>query len=472
MRIVVDEYLPPEISHCWREDWLSRFESAYGLFSKLAILNAFHARDIAQRTAAYGTGKRTKIIAQPNVDLLDSRYFDIRSMARIFRCAESEIARSFVYPQFDPREFIAGKSLRLCPVCAQHGYHAAIFQLDLVARCPIHGKPIVDQCPNCKRPIPYRLSQRVFAAPFTCPKCHHDLAPDLRALDTKSVAISEQDAARIEDVIVLAALKQKLFSVDIDLKRHFAFHNCGDVLISRPALQRIKADYFNFIEAIVLQFKTAPSEAVHATGAIPTVIIHTGFIPESRRGGRRSSATGVLPRRTRPWLFWDDKYWAMRPIYASVRRHLWRHIIHRHRRCVVKAARHLWWNVVEDKTVEICPVAYAFLQWRMFWEGFGTPRHVFERPHLPPSRVLAWLSDNAPYCPREWPINVQEWVVHRVFAMDCFNSFKEWSDIAQHQHQKNGAQFEWSHRLCVGHALTYWAISGKARKGDPLILLC
>jgi hypothetical protein len=42
--------------------------------------------------------------------------------------------------------------LRVCPRCAEHGYHTMLFQLPSIECCPWHGRPLSDRCPQCLAP--------------------------------------------------------------------------------------------------------------------------------------------------------------------------------------------------------------------------------------------------------------------------------------------------------------------------------
>lgn len=43
------------------------------------------------------------------------------------------------------------RPVRHCLECAAHGYHATLFQLPSVYRCPWHQAPLMDHCPSCRR---------------------------------------------------------------------------------------------------------------------------------------------------------------------------------------------------------------------------------------------------------------------------------------------------------------------------------
>jgi hypothetical protein len=62
--------------------------------------------------------------------------------------------------------------LRLCRSCADVGYQSALFQIDALSACPIHGEPLLEVCSHCNAPTPrYALSQEAFLSPMQCTEC-------------------------------------------------------------------------------------------------------------------------------------------------------------------------------------------------------------------------------------------------------------------------------------------------------------
>jgi predicted RNA-binding Zn-ribbon protein involved in translation (DUF1610 family) len=83
----------------------------------------------------------------------------------------------------DPRH------LRFCPSCARRGFHTALYDLLLVARCPIHGERLVDACPLCGETILTETTRGANSDPYAC-RCGHVLWPSIRspAFSTSQIA--------------------------------------------------------------------------------------------------------------------------------------------------------------------------------------------------------------------------------------------------------------------------------------------
>lgn len=76
-QIILDTYMPQPQQWCWRRDWHVKWESAWTLFWKFAYLNQMATSDLARLVISRQCGKRSAILAKPQVDLRDGAVFDI-----------------------------------------------------------------------------------------------------------------------------------------------------------------------------------------------------------------------------------------------------------------------------------------------------------------------------------------------------------------------------------------------------------
>lgn len=71
----------------------------------------------------------------------------------------------------------ADQVLRYCPDCLRSGYQSALFQIDGMRECPIHGEPLQSVCMQCGTKTPrYALTEAGFSTPFFCETCSSPLA--------------------------------------------------------------------------------------------------------------------------------------------------------------------------------------------------------------------------------------------------------------------------------------------------------
>ena len=95
-RIILDQVRPLTPEWCWRDDWYTGLDSAYGLLMKFATLNSLTAREIAHIVISKSCGKRNTICKCPNVDLRNSSVFDLDAMAHIFRINVAQVRSAFL----------------------------------------------------------------------------------------------------------------------------------------------------------------------------------------------------------------------------------------------------------------------------------------------------------------------------------------------------------------------------------------
>lgn len=186
-RIVLDVPFQTEVAWCWRDDWATGFDSAYGLLSKFAKLNALGARELASLFIDRNCGQVTSILRAPKVDLRSGQVFNLLEIAHKLRLPPEQVHNAFILERITNGRRKSSDVLRWCPRCAHSGFHSPLFQMELLATCPAHGQALRAKCPACRRQIPYKLQADVFAAPFCCPYCSTDLAPALRDPKTKSL---------------------------------------------------------------------------------------------------------------------------------------------------------------------------------------------------------------------------------------------------------------------------------------------
>ena len=95
-RIILDPGNSIEMEWCWRDDWVTGFDSAYGLLSKFAKLNAMGARELAHLFIHRGCGQRTAIVRAPKVDLRSGSFFDLTELARVLRLGPEHLRHAFL----------------------------------------------------------------------------------------------------------------------------------------------------------------------------------------------------------------------------------------------------------------------------------------------------------------------------------------------------------------------------------------
>lgn len=510
--------------YSWYTSWTTGCESIYALLSKFALLNCLPAREIASLFISRRCGRKTVLVERLDLDLREPELFDLPIIAKLCCTTEPAVTAGFVRPKYAHSLRETCPELRYCPQCLECGFHSALFQLTFIARCPIHHVALKQRCERCAGMIPYRLLPSVVQKPFLCPHCEACFAPALRAGPRQALRLSAETRSVLEHASEVACAKSQLLGGAQPLEKHFAFFGRGRLVLSARSIQRSQAEYEEFIDALLLHASGGLQESrLRAStkgdvepGASVIQIVRGHDLPRPRiqqwrfarvagrvrsdKGARRVPIGRKNPRKSRPLSLgsmpltarnagaecptmdkvsgalrecgWDGKYAedgkleAIYPVYQGIRRHLFRHPLSAHQDCIRSAAMRMGRDVEGELIARFCPVAEAFLRWRMFWEGFGVPADLYRRPRHPAYGVLAWLCDGAPIGAQGWTTQGEQWLTHRVFAMQCLRNFYQW--LSHCESAEDDRPQRWRRADVIGSCLTYWAAAGNDTPLHPL----
>lgn len=472
-RIILNKPIQVEQGWCWRDDWATGYDSAFGLLSKFARLNAMGARELADVFIHSDCGRRTAILRSPNVDLRSGEFFDKEAMSHHMRLSAEAISQAFLLEKLGNSRRHSSDVLRWCPKCAHSGFHSALFQLSVISVCPAHGQALRNSCPKCRHEVPYKLEPKLFDTPFCCPYCGAEFAPLLREGNLRSLRMRAQELGWIDNVSQLVLFEDGMIPVKLELNRRRRAIGLGDVAMSGADWRRAQADYTGFVSQVIseLQAETRPSQPCLRYVPIDLVTRRTLRINIHRSVSKaRRVKPPVMPidqRCSRDIkTSWDEQIASSYLVYSSIRRYLWRHILFKHQRCIASAGDRLWWHMEGEKTCAFCPVALAFLRWRMYWEGCGVPRYLLAPMRKDPYGLITWYATHAPVCPPGWSPQAEHWVANHVLGRSCFGSFREYLEIAM-KDAKRGT-VEWHSKGLTGTFESYWAVSGRDSPAHPV----
>lgn len=472
-RIILETPFRIETAWCWRDDWITGYDSAYGLFSKFARLNSMGARELADLFIDRECGQRSAILRAPKVDLRSSGLFDLAAFSKHLRLDREAIGHAFVVERLVNRWRRSSDVLRWCQGCAKHGFHSAAFQLDLISACPFHGQMLRSRCPRCRKEIPYRLAPEVFSEPFCCPSCSFDLAPSLREVRPRALKLRSKDATWIDNLVSLFVFEDEMVPVRLELNRKRKHLGIGEFAIAHADWRRLESEYTGFVRQVigVLQSELPGVQHVLPFGTLGVCTKSCAKktrLPLSKARRRHRTPDVPIDEKTSAQVkrAWDDKMLASYHVYSGVRRYLWRHVVHTHRACIASAAAHLWWRMDGESTAAFCPVAEAFIRWRMHWESCGTPRYLFSPMRKDPMGLGAWLASEAPVCPNGWSEEAEQWVSDHVLGTHCMGSFWEFLEKAFANSKRN--KIVWDKHSHTGRYTSYWAVAGRDTVQCPI----
>ncbi|MDB5916790.1 MAG: hypothetical protein JWR40_1024 [Massilia sp.] len=467
-RIILDPGERIELQWCWRDDWSSGFDSSFSLLMKFALLNQVPAKEIAKIFVSYDCGKRSVICGRPNVDLRDSSVFDRGVLASTLRISSDQMRAAFLLDLLPTSSLHSSEYLRWCPQCLLQGFHLSLFQIAATAYCPIHQSPLIANCHKCRAQIPYRLTSATFARPFCCPTCKADMAPSIRAKRTAAFIPRLSEKKFIEQLANYFQREEAALPRRTSLKLQRQIGR-GDLIFSKPDEQGYLSRYVGFMTQVMAMQghprpqRQAPLTIERIERTVHGTSRHVLSADDEEEYGMSLSwpcDPGPLPA---PRVPADLR--SITQIYRSIRRHLWRRELRRHRSCIVAACRHLWWNVAGEVTPSFCPVADAFIRWRMMWEGCGTPRYLFGKKEGELHGIVGWISARPSPCPVYWSEDTRLWVLAHIFAATCIESFRE-KLVDGQRHQASGKQ-HWARHAPVVRYDTYWAVAGADTLNHP-----
>ncbi|WP_143811143.1 hypothetical protein [Paraburkholderia piptadeniae] len=115
---------------------------------------------------------------------------ELTRLCRILRLPEDVLRVSLLDAAF-PGRFHA--AFRYCRLCAAHGYHSVLFQLEDEERCPAHHQSLDTRCLHCGDETPFIVSASVIEAPFRCSGCRSHFSYGRLSLRSTIPAMRRQD---------------------------------------------------------------------------------------------------------------------------------------------------------------------------------------------------------------------------------------------------------------------------------------
>ncbi len=442
-------------SYCQRPGWFSQAESAYSLFSKFCYLN--HLRTIELIDIVVSRQSRRRYLQKQNPDgsLADAWLFDISEIARITGLSKEQVRQAFVFHSGEEprRPWETATHLRLCTDCLAAGYHSTVFQINHITHCPIHQKPLIEHCPNCKIQIPYRLSRPLFANPYHCPSCRKPWAHFVWRKNSQPRSLTRSQRDALIELSEATDLYHRIIETSYTVCNHYLINEQGTVCLPEAFQVERKLEYMRFLNFLARRW-----DATEPIAPPPDRLYqhyHCGLQRSVTKHRPPSRFHVNYQYLGRAWDT-DQPYQQILILYRALRRYLWRKVVKFHQPCIHTLSRALWRNSAKLELPLTCPVSYAFIIWRMYWEWRSVPQSLFwSNQKQCYYGLVIWLSEGAPFIPRDWTYPQGLWVTQRVFAEECLSSFYELLQLAQSADEENRA-IRWSKLDFLRRYQPYW----------------
>ncbi len=459
-KIVVDYGGTSEKTWCWRPTWYSGSESVYSLLAKFGALNALSNRELCELFVERNSYEGVKAARGrphfPRVDLRAPHSLRLGRLSNLLKLDAAQLQLAFVNHLFPNAAELSSSFLVWCPLCAQRGYHSPAFQLNFFTTCPLHKIELRRGCSRCGATVPYELHATRSWMLFSFWHCGLDHAKGIRE-PRSTLAIDDRSSDLLQDHIEMVRFTDRLPTL-INACRTLLGRPYLPLVLSKPDVYRRTAAFKQFVSDVLARVTLDRPWGQQELHMLAPVAYFADYLQaqESNAPTKNQKLTQFNDiSLARAWL-----------TYRSIRRFLGRHVITGHRHCVSLAMKALWWDLEGERTSAFCPVALAFVRWRMQWEGCRIPSQLDNHQHQRvPYGLLGWISGEAPVPSSLWTKQYEAWLNGHVLGCACFDSFHGWL-LASIDSEKKG-QLSWRLQQHRQFFCRHWAVSGRGTQDEP-----
>ncbi len=436
LKCVFPEYKEIQRQFTWNPDWISDYESPWGIFEKFKYANCVTAKDILFQFGNEEVLSRRSIsYSQQNCNLIDMPRLNNESITNILKLDVKARNQEFMnlmtfVPRHRPYQDFFRKQLTFCLACMKNGFHSILNQFSLIHECPIHGEPLSDRCPICDKSYPYRLGDDALTAPFQC-SCGHQY---LSGTCNYSELWESKPVIKSTEVTNWISMyyKQKINFNDLILSSEISFRNLQGGM--------------NFIlQAVDPSYKSIQPEKHYVIKSPSKIMIYGNYYKEFesiRESGSDERYLGFIEKIN------ELIYQSNRSTFYAIAKHLRATILRDHITCVRKL------ELFDTK----CPYAFAYVNWKKIIEGHTHTRQVDNkyRPSRERSKyemefmskqddsalwdILTKWEYGKPYW-RYKHLTATIWIINRVLSHFALNHFYSWLEIGKNT-ESLGLEFE------------------------------
>lgn len=344
--------IPVSLNHerlTWHPSLPAPFESAQSIFRKILALNHMEMDELCQLIQKQDQpAVRTKNIATTN-----SEWIDFERFGRLLDVEPVRLKNGFLDQlgfsrdhRFPTSREVA-RLTRLCPDCVAYGYQCVFFDLAIIAECPWHRRSLFSSLTRCLVCSPFFTNLEDMSEGGTCPAC--GTSPEKGVV---KLCFNRFDEAKLATILGY----------------------CLELVEWRRSVRQATFDHANLLGDIdqvgeasssLLDFTSWQLGHALASGKMK---IYWKFRDIPMKVQRTvCHDTSVVNSYDQTVRIYDDEG----KHYRSVRHNIHKRFVKSHRRCIAKLrALSREESLYLDGTT-VCPVALAYLVWRMSIEGIG-----------------------------------------------------------------------------------------------------
>ncbi|MEB1806013.1 MAG: hypothetical protein LPK26_01720 [Bacillaceae bacterium] len=468
----------------WNNNWISTFESPWGILEKLKYANYLSAKDIFRLLGNEKVQKLKSGIGEVHRNLLTLQGFDDEAVKSVLGFSihdHNQFLLQKIFQGFynfsEKPSFYFRKDLFLCTECIAHGYHSLFFQLKLIQHCPFHGNPLTRGCSKCNDSIPYLFTDCYTEEPFLCKCGHLWLSPNNASRPISQWKHIKNDNIQSETLKKwinlgkneISLLKRCRFFTGVDLENttgvmdhllSIVEHNSQSTS-SHIHHKIVTANYINSLKINIQNLRNNSSNLKK---------INCNEFEES---------WVLLQSDSKYKYYYDHIYDSSRKTVNSVARQVRKFIYPKHKTCVKRLVKLL--KEKEQPFPPVCPYAYAYIFWKKSIDGI---EHFYKVDNFGyPYRRYTKSVDVASYWDRDYMHDFIDdwidyykvikktqlvglkWILNRMIAILVLNHYENWFRIApKYAAKREEANFkEYQY-----HNLPFFTFIFPAKQFDPI----
>ncbi|MEN7527711.1 MULTISPECIES: hypothetical protein [unclassified Cupriavidus] len=152
--------LTPALGYLFNKKWIEPYESLVSILWKFEKANALPGHVVARLLGADIDPYEGVV---PQLGLID-----LRRLHDTLAIPIQTLRLALVQPS-QRRRYCS--VFRHCHSCMLDGYHSVLHQIESIAACPAHRKPLENSCRRCGHEAPYLLNIRLLESPYRCAHC-------------------------------------------------------------------------------------------------------------------------------------------------------------------------------------------------------------------------------------------------------------------------------------------------------------
>lgn len=418
--------------YTWNRNWVAPYESLWSILNKFAYFNNVSLQDV--KNLFKDAFLKKFLIHRWNLHSI-SMDTDENNMSIILDLKPVELQKSVLtsmIPESDIEWLTPYKNLRYCPKCIVSGYHNIFHQMYLITKCPIHEVALMEECPNCRRNIPYDITDIKTIRPYACRNCGYEFrVPFRRGMKT--------DPYRLNGLMIDEFQQGKMDYIfdwfNMFMNTSFSIPRTTHTALNKYFVQQTKNDILNCCTTLI--GRNLPDNKTNVNwgrGLKHNIIKYSG--------NKSGCDTNQSVRYSLPYIIGDNE---LMLIYKSIRRHFSKLMKIMHMRCVKSTDDKICLGELDK--IE-CFYSFGLLSWLKYWEKKTPKSKKYLMYWKNPLNYDDFLTD--PF--------TEMWLRSRVFANYCFWTFLESILISKWmEHRRNFSQ-----QLCIlkieGRLNPYWSI--------------